>query len=192
MDKRNLDATKIALLDAAEKLMTACDDPTLVTSRAIAKESGVNAAMINYCYGSREALLLEVFNRIQEEYTVSNPKLLRILQQNLSPKEKLIEIHIEAIKLMLTHFNYVKAIMKHVLINRKINADRKSVVFIMEHFRNHKTEAECRMIAFEISSLHELAVLRHEEIKETCGIDLKDDASLRNYVTGHINMFLGD
>ncbi len=192
MDKRNLDATKIALLDAAEKLMTACDDPTLVTSRAIAKESGVNAAMINYCYGSREALLLEVFNRIQEECTVSNPKLLRILQQNLSPKEKLIEIHIESIKLMLTHFNYVKAIMKHVLINRKINADRKSVVFIMEHFRNHKTEAECRMIAFEISSLHELAVLRHEEIKETCGIDLKDDASLRNYVTGHINMFLGD
>ena len=37
---------------------------------------------------------------------------------------------------------------------------------------------------------NELRELR--EIKETCGIDLKDEASLRNYVTGHINMFLGD
>ena len=52
MDKRNLEITKLALLDAAEKLMTGCDDPALVTSRTIAKEAGVNAAMINYCYGS--------------------------------------------------------------------------------------------------------------------------------------------
>lgn len=192
MDKRNLEITKLALLDAAEKLMTGCDDPALVTSRTIAKEAGVNAAMINYCYGSREALLFAVFNRIQKEGQISNPAFIRIREDNLSPKEKLIEIHIESIKMMLTHYNYAKAITKYVLLNRKIMDDRKSLSFIMDHFGNRKTEAECRMIAFELSSLHELTLLRHEEIKETCGIDLKDDIQLRNYVTGHIHMFLGD
>ncbi len=190
MDKRNLETTKQALLEAAEKLMTGCDDPALVTSRNIAGEAGVNVAMINYCYGSREALLLAVFNRIQAAAQTSNPAFVRILEGGLSPKEKLIEIHIESIKMMLTYFNYAKAITKYVLMNRKIDGERKSLTFIMEHFAGRKTEAECRLIAFELSSLHELTILRHEEIRETCGIDLKNDTDLRNYVTRHINMFL--
>ena len=37
MDKRNIDHTKKALLEAAEKLMTECSDPSEVTSRAITK-----------------------------------------------------------------------------------------------------------------------------------------------------------
>ena len=118
MDKRNVEKTKIDLLNAAEKLMTGCDDPNLVTSRAIAKEAGVNAAMINYCYGSREALLFAVFNRIQQEGQVSNPAFIKILGDNLTPKEKLIEIHIESMKMMLKHFNYAKAItnMKNISV----------------------------------------------------------------------------
>lgn len=192
MDKRNLEKTKIDLLNAAEKLMTGCDDPNLVTSRAIAKEAGVNAAMINYCYGSREALLFAVFNRIQQEGQVSNPAFIKILGDNLTPKEKLIEIHIESMKMMLKHFNYAKAITKYVLLNRRIDAERKSFSFIMEHFGNRKTEGECRRIAFELSGIHELTILRHEELKETCGIDLKNEEVLRKYVTEHINMFLGE
>ena len=192
MDKRNLEATKKALLDATETLMTGCDDPVLVTSRSIAKEAGVNVAMINYCYGSREALLLAVFQRIQEGGQASNPIFTEILKGNCSPKEKLIEVHIESMKMMLEYYNYAKAITKYVLLNRRIGGERKSLSFIMEHFEGRKTEEECRLIAYELSSLHELTVLRYEELKETCGIDLLVESELRKYVTKHVNMFLTD
>ena len=57
--KRDLEKTRAALIEAAEKLMGQCEDPNEVTARAITKEAGVNLAMINYCFGSREELLFE-------------------------------------------------------------------------------------------------------------------------------------
>ena len=91
MDKRNIEATREALLQAAGRLMTACSDPSEVTSRAITKEAGVNLAMINYCFGSREALLFEVFSRLQHEAEQQNPVFRSIVQSEMPPKQKLLQ-----------------------------------------------------------------------------------------------------
>lgn len=192
MDKRNIEATREALLSAAEKLMTECSDPSEVTSRAITKEAGVNLAMINYCFGSREALLFEVFNKLRNEARQQNPAFDNILESGISPKEKFIMLHVEAMKMMLKYGKYVKAITKYVLLNRSISASRGSLPFIQAHFGGRKTESECRLIAYEISSIHELAMLRQEEIKDVCGVDLTDENVLLQYVTDHINMYLGE
>ena len=192
MDKRNIESTREALLSAAEKLMAECSDPSEVTSRAITKEAGVNLAMINYCFGSREALLFEVFSRLQNEAEKQNPEFRIIIQSEMPPKQKLINLHFEAMKLMLKYGKYVKAITKYALLNRSISASRGSLPFIQAHFGNRKTESECRLIAYEISSIHELAMLRHDEIKAACGVDLTDEKVLLQYVTDHINMFLGE
>lgn len=192
MKKRNTEVTKEALLNAAEKLMTECDDPSEVTARAITKEAGVNLAMINYCFGSREALLFEVFNKLQNEARQHNHEFDRISESEISPKEKLIMLHFEAMKMMLKHNKYVKAITKYVLLNRSISASRGSLSFIQAHFGGRKTESQCRLIAYEISSINELAILKQEELKTVCGIDLADEKELLKYVTDHINMFLGE
>ena len=86
MEKRNIEATREALLQAAGRLMTVCSDPSEVTSRAITKEAGVNLAMINYCFGSREALLFEVFSRLQHEAEQQNPVFRSIVQSEMPPK----------------------------------------------------------------------------------------------------------
>ena len=91
---------------------------------------------------------------------------------------------------MQKHYKFTKAVTRYVLLNRDISSERGSLRFIEEHFNGKKSEAECRMIAYEISSLHELAVLRYEEIRDVCGIDLTDDDALRRYITEHINIFL--
>ncbi len=192
MDSRNIELTKKALLEAAAKLMAECSDPSEVTSRAITKEAGVNLAMINYCFGSREALLLAVYEEIQADAFKCNPSFAEILSGKLSSKEKLIEVHFQSMKMMLKHHKFAKAIAKYVLLNREISGKRGSLSFIQEHFGGTKNEAECRLIAFELSSLHELAILRYEEIKKECGIDLTDDEQLRKYVTEHIDMFLAE
>ncbi len=188
--KRDPEKTRQALIDAAEKLMSECEDPSEVTSRAITREAGVNLAMINYCFGSREELLFEVFGKIRAEALKYEPAFELIMNSGLSPKEKLAEIHFRSMKLMLENYNYCKAITKYVLINRKIQAKRTSLQFIQEHFGERKTESECRLIAFELSGIHELAVLRHAELKEVCGIDLRDDEVLKRYVSDNIDRFL--
>ncbi|MGN0690780.1 MAG: TetR/AcrR family transcriptional regulator [Oscillospiraceae bacterium] len=172
--------------------MTECSDPSEVTSRAITKEAGVNLAMINYCFGSREELLFEVFGRLQNEARQHDPVFDNIIESELPPKKKLIRLHFESMKLMLKYSKYVKAITKYVLLKRRISAERGSLPFILEHFGGRKTESQCRLIAYEISSIHELAMLRHEEIREVCGVDLTDEDVLMQYVTDHINMYLGE
>ena len=172
--------------------MTECSDPSEVTSRAITMEAGVNLAMINYCFGSREALLFEVFGRLQDQARQRDPVFDNIIESGISPKEKLIGLHFETMKMMLKYSKYVKAITKYVLLNRSISAERGSLPFIREHFGGRKTESQCRLIAYEISSINELAMLRHEEIREVCGVDLTDEKVLLQYVTDHINMYLGE
>ncbi|MBQ8979562.1 MAG: TetR/AcrR family transcriptional regulator [Oscillospiraceae bacterium] len=190
--KRDADKTRQALLDAAEKLMTQCDDPASVTARAITKEANVNLAMINYFFGSREGLIFEVFSRLQKEAAENDPQFGEILCGDMPPKEKLKEIHFKSMKLMLENFSYCRALTKYILINRSIGGERGSVPFIEEHFQGRRTEGECRLIAFELSSLHELAVLRKDELRDICGIDLTDDEVLRRYVEDNVERFLGE
>ena len=190
--KRDLDKTRAALVDAAEKLMSGCDDPDEVTARAITKEAGVNLAMINYCFGSREKLLYEVFTRLQQNAASFDPGIGEIINGDISPKEKLAQAHFHTMKLMLANFKYCKALTKYILVTRKIGDKRLSVQFIQQHYGGRKTEGECRLIAFELSGMHELAVLRHEEIRELCGIDLTDDDALREFVYGNVERMLGD
>ena len=189
--KRDADKTVQALLDAAEKLMSECSDPSEVTARAITAEAGVNLAMINYFFGSREGLLFEVFTRLQNEAMERDGTFREIITGELPPKEKLIEVHIRSMRLMLDNYNLSKSLTKYVLMNRQIQADRGSLRFILDHFGDTKSEGECRLIAFEISSLHELAVLRYDEIRQVCGMDLTDDDTLRAFVTENVNRFLG-
>ena len=190
--KRDLEKTRTALLLAAEKLMTECDDPNEVTARAITREAGVNLAMINYCFGSREELLFEVFSQLYKNAPVFAPVLGEIAQGPLSPKEKLAELHYHSMKLMLEKFKYCKALTKYTLVNRKIGDKRTSVRFIQQHFGSRKTEGECRFIAFQLSSIHELALLRHAEIRDVCGIDLQNDEVLKKFVYDNVDRFLGE
>ena len=190
--KRDLEKTRAALIDAAEKLMVECDDPNDVTARAITREAGVNLAMINYCFGSREELIYEVFSKIQKQAFVLDPAFGEIMTGGLSPKEKLAELHYHTVKLMLANYKYCRALTKYILVTRKIGGKRSSLQFITEHFGGRRTEGECRLIAFELSGIHELAVLRHEEIKEVCGIDLMNDDVLRKFVYDNVERMLGD
>ncbi len=188
--KRDIEVTKKALLEAAEKLMMKCSDPAEVTSRAIAKESGANLAMINYCFGSRERLLYEVFQKLLAGVQMKDTKFLEIMSSGLPPKRKLAELHYKMMKLMLENYNYSQAVTKYILLNRSEDLGMESLPFIEEHYKGKKSTEECRLIAFELTSLHELAVLRYEELKKSCGMNLTDDKTLKKYVFQNINRFL--
>ena len=188
--KRDLEATKKALLGAAKELMTSCEDSDEVTSRAITAKAGVNLAMINYCFGSREALFYEVFKQLLADAQAANPELAALMCAQLTPKERVAKLHFSMMKMMIAHFSYSKAITKYILLNRTNGIGMESLPCITEHFGGRKNERECSLIAFELSSLHELAVLRHRDLKEYYGLDLTDDAVLEKYVRETVDRYL--
>lgn len=188
--KRDLNETKKALLCAAKTLMTGCQDADEVTSRIIAAKANVNPAMINYCYGSREALLYEVFRELLEDAQRENPALAELMSADIPPAEALTLLHYNMMKMMITNFSCAKAVTRYILLNRSNDIGMESLSFIRAHFGQRKTEHACKLIAFELTSLHELAVLRHKALKADFGLDLTDDNVLAQYVRENVSRYL--
>lgn len=191
-NSEKLEITKSKIRAAAVKLMSNCEEPWEVTSRAIVAEAGVQLAMINYCFGSREALLCEVFQELINETSKNNSKLAMIIHSDASPKEKLRQLHYHIVKQLLDHFTFTKAITKYVLLNRDLTKGTNSLPFVIAHYQGRKTEKECRLIAYELSSIVQLIVLRQEAMKEFAGLDLSDDSQLKAFIDMQIDLFLPD
>ena len=190
MEKRDLERTKELLITAAEELMNGCDSADEVTSRAITQRAGVNLAMINYCFGSREELLYRVFLKLMAKAQNKEPELAEILRSEATPAEKLIGIHCTMMKLMIENFNYSRAVTGFILMNRDISRGMDGLPLVEAHFAGRKTPEECRLITFQLTSLNELAVLRHKELREMCSIDLADEVQRKKFVTENIMRFL--
>lgn len=188
--KRDIERTKKQLLEAAEKLMTGCDDPAEVTSRAITEAAGVNLAMINYCFGSREKLLAAVFSQLISKAAAADKRFGAVMASELSPKEKLIELHVFMMSLMLKNMGIARAVTRYILLERDLQTGMESLPFVMAHYGGSKSETECRLLTFQLTSLNELAFLKYVELKQNAGIDLANEEQLRRFVTDNISRFL--
>lgn len=185
-----LDITKEKLKEATRKLMLSCTTPDEVTSRAIAKEAGVQLAMINYCFGSREALIFQVFQDISLAEKLMNTEFSKIACSELPAKERLKRLHFVVIKFLLAHEVFSKAITRYVLLNRDLTKELNSLPFVLEHYEGEKTRQECMLISYELSSILQLAVYRQESIRESFGIDLTSDEGLKAFIDLQVDLFL--
>ena len=181
--------TKEKLIAATEKLIASCDDPFKVTSRQIAEESGMQAAMINYCFGSRENLIYEVFHRYYKA-ALHDADVEKILTSNISPKDKLKKLHYLVAKFLIENHKLTKAITNLILFGRDLSEESVSYGFVKEHFKGTKTDKECRLIAYEMSAMMQLIIYRKDDFKNDMGIDLEKDRQLRHYIDMRIDLLL--
>lgn len=79
---------KSSILEAAEKLFTELGYEGTST-RQIAKESGANMSMINYYFGSKEGVFMEIMSQRIIDF---NTQLVNISQDKLSDMEKLLRV----------------------------------------------------------------------------------------------------
>ena len=186
--------TRQKLIDAVDSLITDSDDPIKVTSRQIAAVSGVQPAMINYCFGSRERLIYEVFVR-KYEAALSDAKVQKIVESGLSPKDKLKKLHFVIASFLVKNYSFTKAITSFVLFDRDLSKEQFSYGLVKAHFaekkgKDKKTDTECRMIAYELSTMLQLVLYRYEDIRDHMGLDLEDPGKLRKYIDMRIDLLL--
>ena len=186
-----LNITKEKLLDATFALMEETDDPLNVTSRQIAERAGTKPSMINYCFGSRENLIYQTF---QKQYLnfLKEKEVEKLLSSDISPKELLKKLHFIVAKCLVENPKFTKAITPYVLFNRDLSQDSFSFAYVKKHYAGRKTDKECKLIAYEMSSMMQLIICRKEDIKKDFGIDLDRDKELKKYIDMRIDLLLGE
>ena len=186
-----LNITKEKLIDATFSLMEEMEDPFNVTSRQIAERAGTKPSMINYCFGSRENLIYATF---QKEYMsfLNETEVASLLASDLTPRELLKKLHFIVAKCLVENPKFTKAITGHVLFNRDLSKESFSFPYVKKHYAGRRTDEECKLIAYELSSMMQLIVYRKDDIKESFGINLDDEKELKKYIDMRVDLLLGD
>lgn len=181
------DNQKQALLNAAKALMEESGQPEKITSRQIAARTGVNAAMINYYFGSKDALLSLAVGEILDAaagifQSPPNP--------SAPPKERLRQILSEICLLVLKYRQYTKILVPHILMEEEINLPQYVLPEIREHFGSRKSEIDCRIIAYEMISFLQLAFYRSDAFLHYTGINLSEESACNMLIDWELNQFL--
>jgi AcrR family transcriptional regulator len=184
-----LGITKEKLVDATFALMEEADDPLNVTSRQIAERAGVKPSMINYCFGSRENLIYQTFQKQYLDFLKEEP-IAELIASDISPKELLKKLHFIVAKCLVENPKFTKAISPFVLFERDLSKESFSFPYVKKHYAGRKTDRECRLIAYELSSMMQLIICRKEDIKRDFGIDLDNAKELKKYIDMRIDLLL--
>lgn len=186
-----LNITKDKLIDATFGLMEEADDPLNVTSRQIAERAGTKPSMINYCFGSRENLIYQTFQKQYMSF-LKETEVAKLLASDIAPKELLKKLHFIVAKCLVENPKFTKAISGYVLFNRDLSQESFSFQYVKKHYAGKKTDKECKLIAYEMSAMMQLIVCRKEDLKKDFGIDLDKDKELKKYIDMRIDLLLAD
>ena len=189
--EEKLNITKEKLIEAAFQLMEEADDPLSVTSRQIAERAGTKASMINYCFGSRENLLYQTFQKQYMSF-LNEDEVAKLIASDITPKELLKKLHFIVAKCLVDNPKFTKAITGHVLFQRDLSQESFSFHYVKKHYAGRRTDKECRLIAYELSSMMQLIVYRKEDIKASFGIDLDNEKELKKYIDMRVDLLLRD
>ena len=185
-----LQLTKDKLLDATFELMEENNDPLAVTSRQIAAKADVKPAMINYCFGSRENLIYSTFQKRYLSF-LGNKDVEELINSDLPPKEVLKRLHYAVAECLVKNHKFTQAVTSFVLFKRDLGQESFSFNYVKKHYGARKTEAECKLIAYELSTMMQLIIYRKEDIKKDFGIDLDDEEQLKHYIDMRVDLLLG-
>ena len=184
-----LGITKEKLIDATFALMEELDDPLNVTSRQIAERAGTKPSMINYCFGSRENLIYQTFQKQYMSF-LKDKDVEKLITSDLAPKDLLKKLHFAVAKCLVENPKFTKAITGYVLFNRDLSQESFSFPYVKKHYAGRKTDEECRLIAYELSAMMQLIVFRKDDIRASFGIDPDNDKELQKIIDMRVDLLL--
>lgn len=106
---------KANILSAAETLFSELGYEGTST-RQIAKESGANMSMINYYFGSKEGVFLEIMNQRLQEFNV---QLTSINEERISSLEKLMQIIESYTRRILNNISFHKMMHRELSLAQR-------------------------------------------------------------------------
>lgn len=180
---------KDVLLEATIELFKETEHPEKVTSRQIASRAGVNLAMINYYFGSKDELTSQALSAI---FTIPIDKLQALRNPAEAPKERLKNFLIYISQIVIRYKRYTKLYIPHLLLEADISQPQLILPEIREHFGLEKSEEQCRLIAYQLISFLQLIFYRSDAFMLYSGININLENEAERLINTELNLLLPD
>jgi len=180
--------TRNRFIEVTKRLLMEGNSLETLTARHISSEAGVNLAMINYCFKSKDELLKIA---VEEIVAAEFNKYVDIKSDNSTAKEQLRNILYHVCKAMLKYSSLTRISIPYIMLNEEISLPYDILPFIKKHYEGKKDETQCKVIAFHIVYTMQLIFYRSKDFYRYSGIDVDDEAMMEEFLDSQLDLFLG-
>lgn len=180
--------TRNKLIKVTRRLLMEGNNLETLTARQISCEAGVNLAMINYCFKSKDELLKIA---VEEIIAIEFSKYAETKADNYTAKEQLRNILIHVCKVMIKYSSLTKMSIPYILLNDEISLPYDILPFIKKHYDGKKDETQCKVIAFQMVYTMQLIYYRSKDFYRYSGIDVDDVLQMEEFLDSQLDLFLG-
>jgi AcrR family transcriptional regulator len=163
------------ILQATINLLNETPDPDTITVRDIAGRAEVGVGLINYHFGSKEALLDEAIGALMREAAgLDAPALLADAEAD--PIERVRAVLKQTTRVGLRFPKLARLLARHALLGGDYGAERSLLPLLREHFAGALSEPEIRVTAMQIVAPLQAMAVRAEDVEVFAGLDVFDEA----------------
>ncbi len=163
---RNEDA-KQALMEAAVSLMRETEDPRSLTVRQIAGRANVNAALVNYYYGSKDELIHAAVDEIMQ---AEAGRWLMMPNGEADPILRLKDMLRQMSDMVINYFQFTKVSLEFSITQGDTDIPQM-LLPLMRSILPGRDERELRLLSFMLITGLQSAVIRHDAFHSYTGYD---------------------
>lgn len=172
---------------ATRNILDESGDAEKITVRQIAERAGVGVGLINYHFGSKNALLEQVISQRMEQMA---QEILEKQEKDLPPRERLSQM----MKTMFTFGAEYKPLMQVLIRQGFENGDNGAAMAIVPLLREilgpEAEEMQLRIMALQILHPIQVTCLTPEKFYVYSGINVEDAAARDRFVDSLIGNLL--
>jgi len=160
---------KEQILDATVKLLLDSKDPESITVRDIAAAAGVQLAMINYYFRSKDELLYQAVVVLRNKMAGN---WLSAKDKEMNPYMRFREMCIALCAMSVKYSQYIRLTVEYELTKAEIVSTQHTLPLIREICGDKRSETSIRITAYEIVSTLQLIFFRAKDISAYLGFDV--------------------
>jgi AcrR family transcriptional regulator len=173
------------ILDSVADLLGR-SDASSVTTRAIADNAGVNPAMVNYYFGSKDALMTEAVRSLFE-----TPAHERGIAYG-NPRKAMFDILEDMCRRIIDNSRYGSLYIPDSLLKDRMTVPPALANHLKDHFKGGADGSDHMIAAYQLTSFLKLAAYRPEAFLEFSGIDMRIRSERERLISRQLDIFLGE
>jgi len=162
---------KEQILDATVKLLLDSKDPESITVRDIAAAAGVQLAMINYYFHSKDELLYQAVGALRNRMA-GNWLSVKGKYKEMNAYTRFREMLIALCGMSVKYSQYMRLTVEYELTKAEIVSTQHTLPLIREICGDKHSETAIRITAYEIISTLQLIFFRAKDISNYLGFDV--------------------
>lgn len=160
------------ILTAAIALIGQEADPERITVRQIAGKANVGIGLINYHFGSKEALLNEAVGALMQREVEAVYQVPPGAGE--SPAERVRAILKQTIRVGMQFPKLAQMLARQALLSGDYGAERALLPALREHYAGQRGEPEIRLTAIQIVAPLQVMMIRAADVEMFAEVDLWD------------------